>query len=285
MPQFLPIIKIHTWGGLGSQLFSVAVASEILRCFPRRRVIIVLHTGGVTRRLPEVLQLYPEFEYGFVDDHTKLRTSHSGPRKSIKSVFFDTLKNLFKCLGFILNSNNDFEFNRIRPWTFSLRGHYSYRSISTEFLVSLDLRLQKMHPQLIEGVESALCLHYRLGDLLNLEEKSPLPSMKISEQVENFLRDSLEKRVILFSDSAEEALHRLQSKSSIDFITPEGETTEVMRQATQSLFFIGTSSKVSFWIAAIRGRVYNRNSSLPSFNQTQYINMLGLNLHHIKPYD
>lgn len=284
MTRFLPALKIHTWGGLGSQLFSVAIATEILGRFPKRRILIVLHTGGVTRRLPEVVQLYPEFEYRSVDDHTNLHTSNVGTSKSLKLVILKILKTLFRNFGFILNSNSDIEFNCIRPWTFSLRGHYSYRSISGEFLRSLDFRLQKMYPRVIEGIESSLCLHYRLGDLLDLEEKSPLPSVKILEQIEEFLKDSTERNVILFSDSSEEALQRLQGKNSINFIVPKGDTTEVMRQAVQSLFFIGTSSKVSFWIAAIRGTVYRRKSSLPLINQTQYHNMLRRDLNQIIPF-
>ena len=284
MTRLLPALKIHTWGGLGSQLFSVAIATEILRRFPRRSIVIVLHTGGVTRRLPEVVQLYPEFEYRFVDDHTNLHTSPLGSSKSVKLVIFKILKTLFGNIGLILNSNSDFEFDCIRPWTLSLRGHYSYRSITGEFLRSLDLRLQKMYPRVIEGIESALCLHYRLGDLLDLEEKSPLPSVKILEQIEDFLRDSKERNVILFSDSTEEALQRLQGNNSINFIVSKGDTTEVMRQAAQSLFFIGTSSKVSFWVAAIRGTVYRRKSSLPLVNQTQYHNMLRSDLNQIIPF-
>lgn len=283
--RYLPPLKIHTWGGFGSQLFSIALGSELLGRYPKRRILIVLHTGGVTRRLPEVVDLYPEFEYAFIDDHEKLQTLNIGKRNRINSITFKCFKACLRTLGFIQNSNNDLEFSSIKPWTLSLRGHYSYRSISEEFLCSLDMRLQKMHPELISGIERNLCLHYRLGDLLDLEEKPPLPSEKILERIEEFLSYSIERKVVLFSDSPDEAVKRLKSNNVINFLAPEGDTTEVIRQAVQSIFFIGTSSKISFWIAAIRGSVYGRKSALPSINKNQYSKMLGSGRDLVTPFD
>ena len=47
-------VQIHCWGGLGSQLNAWATAEAIKQKFKHKSVAIILHTGGVTKRISEI---------------------------------------------------------------------------------------------------------------------------------------------------------------------------------------------------------------------------------------
>jgi len=66
--SLLPRIKIHVWGGLGSQLHAWYLAEALMVKHPGRKIKLVFHSSGVTRRTPEICQVLAEFKYIFVDD-------------------------------------------------------------------------------------------------------------------------------------------------------------------------------------------------------------------------
>ena len=47
-------LRVHCWGGLGSQLYALAVAYDLQRKYPKRKIKLLLHTGGVTKRVSEL---------------------------------------------------------------------------------------------------------------------------------------------------------------------------------------------------------------------------------------
>jgi hypothetical protein len=47
-------LRVHCWGGLGSQLYALSTVHDLKLKYPKRRIKLVLHTSGVTKRLSEL---------------------------------------------------------------------------------------------------------------------------------------------------------------------------------------------------------------------------------------
>jgi hypothetical protein len=268
--RFFPPLKIHTWGGLGSQLFAVAICTDLRRRFPRRSIQIVLHTGGVTRRVPEVVELFSDFRYIYQEDFGSLANSTESKPKSRNTDIRTHLKNILLRIGFIAHCSDDFSTDKLRPWVLSLRGHYSYRSISPDFLA--DLKKSILNKEFATPVanESSCCIHYRLGDLLTLSEKKPISSLSVLSEFKTIQKLYDFSKLIVFSDSPIEAKQRFSTAGTQLLEVPNSSTTQVIANSVHAKYFIGTSSKISFWIAAIRAVVDQGRSSLPGINVDQF---------------
>lgn len=285
MLQRLLVTEIHAWGGLGSQLFAIAATLDLKNQFPNKQVVVVLHTGGVTRRSAEVVELFPNLRFRFIDDFGSIADNH-GVSQPTKRVFFR--KSLLKILEFlrlVIPANNDREFSKVKPWTMQLRGHYSNRSIPEGFLSLLDQSLTQQFSEFDFSNQQFCCIHYRLGDLLAIANKSPISVEKIvKEYFKRFQFESQLPPILLFSDSPDEAKARFLNLKSFELLNPVSDSRSVIVNACRSKYFIGTSSKISFWIAAIRASTYDSPSSLPRVNIPQYSALLGSNLEKINPY-
>ena len=64
-------ISIHCWGGLGSQLFTWAMAEKIAKEYPRRKIKLVLHSSGVTKRDSSVDFLSQKYQIVNINDFQK----------------------------------------------------------------------------------------------------------------------------------------------------------------------------------------------------------------------
>lgn len=245
-----PPMKIHVWGGLGSQLFGVSLVHSLKVRFPRRSLQIVLHSSGVTRREPEIAQLFPELTFVNVDDFSGRSRHDSGSRKR-SLAFFSTqiVRKFLLLLGLLAEENTEKRFPA-RPWTMSIRGHYFHRVVSPAFLDLLAIRLEKLVGVDLKEIQNEITLHYRLGDLLELSNKNFIePSRVISALSE--LRNS--SQVYVFSDSPDIAISLLEPMVKQWKLKPMSlPTVETMYAALQGSVFVGTSSKISYWIVLLR---------------------------------
>jgi hypothetical protein len=285
--RIFPPLRIHTWGGLGSQLFAIALSTDIQKRYPSRRIQIVLHTGGVTQRLPEVKDLFPQYSYSFVDDYRPNPDGHNdlAARKvsEIRTRLRSSLKKLLHALNLTASANDDSEYLKLKPWVLSCRGHYSFRTIGNDFLRELDEKLRKNSFKL--QVSESCTLHYRLGDLLTLAEKSPIPSDLIVSEI-NKLTSSIDFHdLFVFSDSPERVYDLLNGMVLLDVKCPEVDTINVLANSIDSKYFIGTSSKISFWIAGVRAQIRNRPSLLPSNNLLQFAGIVGESSAYVSTYE
>jgi len=271
-------LRIHTWGGLGSQLFAIELAQFLGNKYPDRKLIVFLHTGGVTRREPEIATLFPDFEYVFVDDFSDERSS-SRIQKSFsgmqfRNIFRSTARKSMEILGLTATCNDDRSVQRIRPWVLSLRGHYSYRTINPDFLTLLKQSVELKMDTSLPLPRNYCAIHYRLGDLLTLAEKQPIAEESIRDEVFRVLSTHKFDSLIVLSDSPTEASNRLSGIGELEILSPDLGTIDVIATSLLATYFIGTSSKISFWIAAVRSSASSRDSSLPVVNNEQYKGML-----------
>ncbi len=283
MLTFSPKLRIHAWGGFGSQLFAVALLKDLQKNYSARRISIFLHTGGVTRRIPEVVDLFPEISFTFRDDFSSSSVGMNAEVRTARTWFMPYLKGLFTLLGLMQACDDDNSVKRVRFWTRSIRGHYSYRTISPEFLRTLSDRLQLIS-QCNERIVDVCSVHYRLGDLLNLENKHPIPPITILNELDRICKDSDFSAIKIYSDSPSLALELLNPHGKQNVFAPDLDTISVLARATQTEYFIGTSSKVSFWIAGIRSTVFKKNSSIPERNKQEITGLLNKDFTHVHLY-
>jgi hypothetical protein len=281
--SLMPVLRIHSWGGLGSQLFAVAVASR-LNLKSRRRVRIVLHTGGVTRRLPEICDLYPEFDYQLVDDFSVVDFHGNSIEINRRTELKAYIKPLILALKLIVEPNVESDFKRIKPWTSSLRGHYSYLTITSDFLQEFSQILSSKYPVLPNHELRSCSIHVRLGDLLSLAEKGPIDPNRIMGELARKRENDRELKIAFYSDSLKEVLDYLPNSREFMPSFRDVPVLQAMAECANSEEFIGTSSKISFWIIALRANVHARHSSIPRENLSQFQNLWKGREVFVRPY-
>lgn len=266
-------VEVHCWGGLGSQLFALALIHDLEFRFPSRNFTLVLHSSGVTERAPEIANLPFPHNFKVVDDFSQ--TGQSGETSSLRKVVRRIVKKVVSGFGIVASGDTDLEFRKIRPWVRQIRGHYSRRTISNSFLIKLETFLNSA----LDGASSSstdIAIHYRLGDLLALAEKSPITVDRIATEVIRIQRH-YPGRISLFSDSPQTAFELLANMGVIcDFSDSSRESLEVINLARSASYFIGTSSKISYWVVCLRHLSKNQvKSSMPSSDEQNLSPLIG----------
>ena len=260
------------------------MAEDFKAISPKRSIKIVLHTGGVTRRIPEVTELFPEYEYEYKEDFQQKSDDLVESAGRSLFVFRNTFKKILSATGFMAQCDNDVATKRLVPWVVSIRGHYSYRTINSDFLIRLAERCQRIKDSNITDLNDTCVVHYRLGDLLVINEKSPISAKFVVLEYLKIQKQFHFRNLIVFSDSPTEARLRFSSLISDEMLVLDSKTSLVIANAIRAKYFIGTSSKISFWIAGIREVVYQSSSSLPLKNFDQYIKSTGKDTDLLRPY-
>lgn len=248
---FFPI-ELHCWGGLGSQLFALVAASRIKVLFPRRRVKLVFHSSGVSRRTLELpVESLSDFEVQIIDDfliRTESKTEMVAKR--IRSSIRLTLRRIFNWTGILSTLNCEADFSSIRKWVLQIRGHYTRLNLTNTEVFMVNQLLNS--PSILgDQVISELAIHFRLGDLRQLSIKSFVSEGSIQSIMTKFRCNSL---IRVFSESTEievlEAWPHLKNYTDIQIhqLNPY----ETATHCINSINFIGTSAKLSIWIAVIR---------------------------------
>lgn len=241
-------------------MFAIALAFRLTRKFPKREIVMVLHSGGVTKRLPEISELFPEFVYKEIDDfaitdgiraRSSFQTFQGFTRKLLRSVALST--------G-LLAEENDVVSQKVRFWTLSVRGHYFDRKVEYEFLNVLYQRLEERFGSKNRDYSKSLILHYRLGDLLELVDKSALQPSRI---VQAITQNENSGEILVFSDSPEKAISMLSKFSgSLTFQSDPLASSPTLFVASQANVFLGTSSKISYWIILLRITCLNKRKNM-----------------------
>lgn len=264
----LPALRVHSWGGFGSQLFTAYIILKVQNQYPGRRIKVVVHTSGVTRRFSEfnfeqlgtkVIQVedYRNLKvqsYSRVDSFCRNFCSFRSLRQNVSQAL-----NLLRVIQF---ANSDESFHSIMPWTLSLRGHYTRISLNTELIHHLYQILFEKSSFLTHR-NHQLIVHYRLGDLLHLQEKSPIKPNRIEKLL--LLGDYDNTASIVLSDSSEREFRDFVSGyTTLSSIRLENlEPLHSLWLCINSETFIGTGTKLSLWAAIFRNFINDNSSFLP----------------------
>jgi len=270
-----PKLKIHSWGGLGSQLYALATAMQIQERFPKRTIVLTIHTGGVTKRDVEILPILNNFfDVERVDDYSSPVIRHDQPtgfREYIYKFFNKFARALLIFSGFLSLANTEKELTKTRPWVLSIRGHYFYRPIDGKFLEFL-IRQLSDYQQLDRSEKYRVAIHYGMGDLLKLKQKSFVPVGKIVEVINKVVEFKPDFELLVYSDSPNEAQAMLRNAGVTQEISLiRASTLQVLGQCLDVDFFIGTNSKVSLWIVNMRRFLGRAEANfLEGFDQQLY---------------
>jgi hypothetical protein len=247
-------IRVHCWGGLGSQVYCLALALDLMERFPFRKVHILFHTGGLTHRKLELIKLPEHISYSIIEDFSK---SFKSINKNSTSSFNlkKTLKKLVSNLGLIAAVDTTLEFRKLKPWVVSIRGHYSHRLICDSTVEQMDcfLKLAYWHNYVKIYNKSLLALQYRWGDLVAKKKSSIVQVDKILGVINDLKKMEKLYRVDVFSDSNQNELENLLSilkPLNIQYV--ESTPLNTIYQIRDYNCFIGTNSKISIWAIIFR---------------------------------
>lgn len=266
--RFIPALRVHSWGGFGSQLFTAYVILKLQKRFPGRRIKVVIHTAGVTRRITELnfeqlgvkaIQV-EDYKSGAVDhDSNEWSLSFFRQMRRITSALFIPI---LKWLNIFQTANSDDSFAAIRLWTLIVRGHYTKLARDKHLLKDLFDFLYKADYTRTKNTD-ILALHYRLGDLLNLSTKEPI---KI-ERIDSLLKQvpiNTESKFLLTDSSIEELSISLEQSSNLSsFIVVNYDPLTTLWFCITADDFVGTNSKISIWATIFRSALFNKESFLP----------------------
>jgi hypothetical protein len=273
----LSYLQIHCWGGLGSQMYAWALFEKLQVKFPNKKFKLVFHTGGVTKRLPDLESLFTKSEKDFVQDFESSGNSISSksPNKklgsTIKKSFTRPIKQVLISTGFVASANNETEFSKLKPWAISVRGHYSELRIDLETILLMKTRAESSGSNFSINVKQNKdldVLHYRLGDLLSLAEKSPIKTKRITNAILE-AKAGTTRDVWVLSDSPSQAVELLQREDQeIRVKLDDGslDAWESLIAMSNANIFIGTNSKLSIWAIIFRALLLQE---APSYISTE----------------
>jgi hypothetical protein len=263
LSSYIPI-KVHCWGGLGSQLYALSLAYDLQIKFPKRKIKLLLHTGGFTKRVSELDFIHNiDFETIQINDFQTQDKKYNNHVKSIEIILKKTIIKILYFFKFIVSANSNADFDKVYPWTISTRGHYFNREISTNFYKYL-LGYIKVKEKPIIRSQFEIAIHYRMGDLLILTEKSISPANKIIDAIREVKKNHNDVKISVYSDSPQVAKETLFSAGlTDDFMVSDRSTIDVIRACVDANYFIGTGSKVSLWIVNIRRYMGEVNNYYP----------------------
>ena len=247
-------IFVHSWGGLGSQLFAYSTAEYLGQRYPKKQISIVLHSSGVTKRAPAIDFLGEKYKIIVKDDFNDRLKSDTNVSKS-KLILKQILKMIMEKSHLVLEGNSTLEQRKIKPWTLVLRGHYSYAEISKNTLRIMAKKIEDLiEPGFRQNFKKAsyIGLHYRLGDLVKLDNKSHIEPTVISTYVLQVAKVNHVTDIHIYSDDLVLARNLLSNELNDSAFFNEADIWVAIVNLIHSDYFIGTNSKISIWIILFR---------------------------------
>jgi hypothetical protein len=267
--RFLPALRVHSWGGFGSQLFTAYVVLKLQKKFPNRRIKVMIHTSGVTRRVSEFdfetlgVKIIQVEDYKAAEVQNGIHKARVSYTYNLPQAIRGHLYRILQRLRLVLSANTDLSFNLISLWTLSIRGHYTRLSLDESFVESLYDALF-LKESTFTTQKNALVVHYRLGDLLHLDEKQPINVDRV-EGVLDILRVQTNHLVLLSDSNEEELAEFLKSSIILKFCKPSNYgPNKTLRFCIDAESFVGTGAKISLWAAIFRYFVHEKESFLPT---------------------
>jgi hypothetical protein len=277
--SWLPALRVHSWGGFGSQLFTAYVILKVQKRYPGRRIKVIVHTSGVTRRVSEfdftklgaqVVQI-EDFENREVQRKIAIipLTQSLNTLKFLKKIVFRVLM----ALHMVQSADTNQTFDSVSLWTLALRGHYTRLTLDKELITSL-CKVLFDNRGFQRSTNGSAIIHYRLGDLMHLVEKSPISPERV-EKVLELARPKIESTKVLSDSSESEYRNFVTGSRVLSSLTVENlEPLPSLWLCITSSMFIGTGTKLSLWAAIFRDIMHNERSFLP--NELKWAEEIGL---------
>lgn len=254
--NIFPRVKVHVWGGFGSQLYALSLLHHLQEKYTYRKFKLVFHTSGITERKLEISELLDGIPYVAKSDFSHKTKTKSPSRRHLN------LKSILGFLGVVVSDNSLERKIRLFPWTISIRGHYSYLPINSFFLDILETKA--VCAQQIETPD--LFIHYRAGDLVSMKPQSMVSVNQLIDLINEMLRNGGDLKTIKVATETKDLITtQLKSlESALEIEVQTFNPMEILAIGSKSASFIGTNSKLSLWVAILREvRAQKGNLYLP----------------------
>lgn len=267
-------IQIHVWGGFGSQLNALLLYWFIRDLYPNRSIELIFHSSGVTRREPEILSFLSINDvYRFVDDFRFEQSTEVSQKK--KSTIL--LQTILQFLRLVIFSHKELP-SYIRPWTFQLRGSYSEFCFPEELFNQLSIKMRHIPHKSFNCISSA---HYRAGDLVSKKQDSLInPNVFFKQLLDLAIPSESYLEIDVFTDSLDLMNNILETHSLLFSPRPvfrihalEIDSLSVLLNCLDSKVFVGSSSKISLWIALLRANERKSHTRLPKSMENIFLSM------------
>ena len=244
-------------------MYAWALFERLQVKFPNKNFRLVFHAGGVTKRSPDLELFFLNNEKVFVQDFKSSenlnsdKSSNKKLKNTIKKSFIGASKKVLISTGFVASANNELEFSKLKPWVVSVRGHYSELRIDLETIMFMKTRTENSGSNfriILNQNEDLDVLHYRLGDLLSLAEKSPIDTKRIVNAIQE-TKAGTTRALWVLSDSPSQAVELLQREDpeiQVKFDDGSLDAWQSLMAMSSANIFIGTSSKLSIWAIIFR---------------------------------
>jgi hypothetical protein len=245
--------------------------------FPARTTQIILHTSGITRRIRE-LPNFSGVEVIEIDDFSIQAPYINKPNqlflrrhRDFTSKLKSTTKHFLNNLGFINDLNSEKEWLRICPWILSSRGHYSQIQLTEPDLASVYKLLLGVSGTRLSGNArpDEAVVHVRLGDLISLKTEALDFLPKLTRELDQLYSSN---SIRIYSDSNLRDVEKKLGVLPNNAILEQGVSAlGVISNSLLSRNFIGSNSKISFWIAALRVHLGTGDSTLIPSNMFTWL--------------
>ena len=245
-----PTLRIHCWGGLGSQLQALSFYLMVQRKFPNRNLQLILHTDGITERRSEIDFVSDRINLVSINDFkSKVERTNANHLFSfdLRSIFKSLARNILNNFRFVITDEN--RVMAIMPWTTQVRCSYSNIKLSSDLIKNLGEIVQ--FP--IKKIDNNFIgVHLRIGDLVALKPESLVDTSTINKLINNLdQKEKIFNKVIVYSDS-ELNLDSFNPLIGFTIELRNIDTLNTIFDLAGSRVFIGTNSKVSLWVAIFR---------------------------------
>lgn len=246
----MPKIRVHSWGGFGSQLNAIALAYELSNRFPKRKIEIFMRTGGVHGATFELEDLELN---DFIITKLKICDKNVVSEGNESHFKLGKLKPLLKYglykSGLYSSCNSQNDLKSLKPWVLTIRGSYNFYPSDSFF----DYLIKKLNIAYDNLYSKYNLIHYRLGDLITLQTKKPIEEEVIVEQVKQLYLSTLNPKFCVISSDPEIAQKKFSEFNlpyEIDFLYTK--PSDVLKFGLSGSSFIGTNSKMSIWVVMLR---------------------------------
>ena len=241
--QFYPSIKVHCWGGFGSQLNAVALVHRLSERFTHRKITLYIHEGGRHKAVYELQDIdLSNFNIKFMKD---FNDNNFIARPNSKINLSRIAKLLLAMIGFYNSCDSLKDIQKLKPWVLIIRGSYNLFPTNT-FLDFLKYQLREMN----NAENFDVVIHYRLGDLLKIQEKNPVEaSMLVNLLISIGKQQKINKIIVLTSDPdiANSLFKKIDTEVAATMKFYYAKPIEVLNFGIRGKIFIGTNSKMSLW--------------------------------------
>jgi hypothetical protein len=209
--------------------------------------------------VPELAKYCDSIRIIQVDDFVSLndRQFHENVIGKSSTSLRPSLRAFLLSTGLLNESNSDKSFESIRWYVKSIRGHYSLRRIEPSTMRQMDELIHSTDDPFINPSNirsSDIGIHYRLGDLIHLENKGFIAPERLKKVFREVDGSEPHQIITLSSDSRETAIDIISDISPVEreIKLISGDALQTISRLQIVETFIGTNSKLSLWILLLR---------------------------------